>query len=465
MHVTRGPYGEFLVQPGPLIIYPGCHPYDLHQEYMHMNPDQQHAVQRILLAKDYALLRGLPGTGKTNTLALVIRIMIARQETVVLTSYTHNAVDHVMQKLIAKGMLPAHVVRLGTAASMHPACLPYALHASVSSTKTTATTTTATATAAASATVSSIQELTTRLHAVRLYAGTVFTAARHIVLRTLPSKCDWCVMDEAGQITQPAAVGALLKARKFVLVGDEKQLPPLVVSTAAQRFGMDESLLHRLLAKHPEASVTLTFQYRMHADIMSLCNRLVYAHVMQCGSTAVAQARLPYTAARDPVATITAAAAASWIRECIRPDRAVVLLNTDGFGSNDDEAQLVQTLLHALYLYQQDYEQQQQQQQRAAEASTTTSTSTTTSGGPHNEENRLKVFEVAVITPFRAQVHRLQARLAADPHLAPLMMAMTPTTATATASAGSEPAAAAASPRLHLEVSTVDKYQGKDKDI
>eukprot|EP01037_Dinobryon_pediforme_P043218 gene43218-54087_t len=125
MHVTRGPYGEFLVQPGPLIIYPGCHPYDLHQEYMHMNPDQQHAVQRILLAKDYALLRGLPGTGKTNTLALVIRIMIARQETVVLTSYTHNAVDHVMQKLIAKGMLPAHVVRLGTAASMHPACLPY----------------------------------------------------------------------------------------------------------------------------------------------------------------------------------------------------------------------------------------------------------------------------------------------------------------------------------------------------
>ena len=36
-------------------------------------------------------------------------------------------------------------------------------------------------------------------------------------------------MDEAGQISQPASIGPLLKAKRFILVGDDAQLPPLVV--------------------------------------------------------------------------------------------------------------------------------------------------------------------------------------------------------------------------------------------
>jgi DNA replication ATP-dependent helicase Dna2 len=39
---------------------------------------------------------------------------------------------------------------------------------------------------------------------------------------------DYCIVDEASQITLPTCLGPLRFAEKFVLVGDHYQLPPLV---------------------------------------------------------------------------------------------------------------------------------------------------------------------------------------------------------------------------------------------
>ena len=39
---------------------------------------------------------------------------------------------------------------------------------------------------------------------------------------------DFCIIDEASQITLPTCIGPLRFAEKFVLVGDHFQLPPLV---------------------------------------------------------------------------------------------------------------------------------------------------------------------------------------------------------------------------------------------
>lgn len=45
---------------------------------------------------------------------------------------------------------------------------------------------------------------------------------------------DICIVDEASQINQIACLGPLFFARKFILVGDDKQLPPLVLNTEAR---------------------------------------------------------------------------------------------------------------------------------------------------------------------------------------------------------------------------------------
>ncbi|KIK37375.1 hypothetical protein CY34DRAFT_92854 [Suillus luteus UH-Slu-Lm8-n1] len=64
-----------------------------------MNPSQLAAMKRALSAQDYALILGMPGTGKTTVIAALIRTMVAMGKTVLLTSYTHSAVDTILLKL------------------------------------------------------------------------------------------------------------------------------------------------------------------------------------------------------------------------------------------------------------------------------------------------------------------------------------------------------------------------------
>lgn len=63
---------------------------------------------------------------------------------------------------------------------------------------------------------------------------------------------DVCIMDEAGQLTLPVALGPLLKARSFCLLGDHQQLAPLVHSPQAQAAGLDRSLFRILCESHPQ---------------------------------------------------------------------------------------------------------------------------------------------------------------------------------------------------------------------
>ena len=50
---------------------------------------------------------------------------------------------------------------------------------------------------------------------------------------------------------------------------------------------MDISLFKLLSEKHPSAVVSLRYQYRMHKDIMTLANTLIYGCRMQCGTSKV----------------------------------------------------------------------------------------------------------------------------------------------------------------------------------
>jgi len=65
----------------------------------HLNANQRQAITKILSAQDYALILGMPGTGKTTVIAAVIKTLVAMGKTVLLTSYTHSAVDTILAKL------------------------------------------------------------------------------------------------------------------------------------------------------------------------------------------------------------------------------------------------------------------------------------------------------------------------------------------------------------------------------
>lgn len=103
---------------------------------------------------------------------------------------------------------------------------------------------------------------------------------------------DYCIIDEASQITLPACIGPLRFASRFILVGDHHQLPPLVKSQAARTGGLAISLFRRLAEAHPEAVFPLDEQYRMCEDIMSLANQTVYHGQLRCGNDTVAKRSL-----------------------------------------------------------------------------------------------------------------------------------------------------------------------------
>lgn len=76
-----------------------------------LNSNQRHAVTKVLSAQDYALILGMPGTGKTTVIAAIIQKLVDIGKTVLLASYTHSAVDTILLKL--KDVADFGILRLG----------------------------------------------------------------------------------------------------------------------------------------------------------------------------------------------------------------------------------------------------------------------------------------------------------------------------------------------------------------
>lgn len=106
---------------------------------------------------------------------------------------------------------------------------------------------------------------------------------------------DYCIVDEASQITLPVCLGPIRMANTFILVGDHYQLPPLVRNPEARDGGLDISLFKLLSDNHPQGVVNLEHQYRMCEEIMTLSNELIYNGKLKCGNEKVAKRTLNIT--------------------------------------------------------------------------------------------------------------------------------------------------------------------------
>jgi hypothetical protein len=107
---------------------------------------------------------------------------------------------------------------------------------------------------------------------------------------------DWVIVDEAGRATHPELVVPLVRGRRLVLVGDHRQLPPildreitdeLLEEIEISRQELSTSLFQDLMEGAPE-TVTgkLLMQYRMHPAIGDLVGRCFYDGELQNGRSA-----------------------------------------------------------------------------------------------------------------------------------------------------------------------------------
>ncbi|RTZ59860.1 MAG: IGHMBP2 family helicase [Gammaproteobacteria bacterium] len=70
------------------------------------------------------------------------------------------------------------------------------------------------------------------------------------------------VLDEASQSTEPSALIPLIKAKKVIMAGDHKQLPPTVLHPDAK--DLSYTMFERFIDLYPQASYMLRIQYRMN---------------------------------------------------------------------------------------------------------------------------------------------------------------------------------------------------------
>lgn len=106
---------------------------------------------------------------------------------------------------------------------------------------------------------------------------------------------DVVIIDEVSKCTPPELLIPALKGKKLVMVGDHRQLPPMLdtstIEEVAQDIGstreqlqfLEESLFKsQFETAHESIKQMLTTQYRMHPNIMGAINQF-YQDKLQCG--------------------------------------------------------------------------------------------------------------------------------------------------------------------------------------
>ncbi|CCE78338.1 Piso0_000959 [Millerozyma farinosa CBS 7064] len=238
-----------------------CLPYML-------NKEQKAAIEKILQAHHYALILGMPGTGKTTLIASLIDILIKQGKTILLASYTHSAVDNILLKLED---YTNSILRVGSFSRVHKDIKKYIPGWNTD--------------------IKTYQDFCEVYHKPQVVATTCLGI--NDITFNLRTHFDYCIIDEASQVSMPISLGPLRFCDKFILVGDHNQLPPLVQNPKPEiRKGLSRSLFKILSESHPESIIELSAQYRMCSDIMLLSNVLVYDGRLKCGSADVANKSL-----------------------------------------------------------------------------------------------------------------------------------------------------------------------------
>ena len=237
-------------------------------------------------AQDYFLLIGPPGTGKTScALKKMVETFHAdKGAQILLLSYTNRAVDEICKSLAS--IRPAvDFIRVGSELSCDETYRTHLIENELAS-------------------CNRRSEVYERIRSCRIIVGTVAAISGKPELFRL-KHFNVAIIDEATQILEPQLLG-ILCARgeeggnaidKFILIGDHKQLPAVVLQSSEQSAIYEESLMsigltnlkdslfERLyrnctarqssLTSHPSYDM-LCRQGRMHPEVALFANRAFY---------------------------------------------------------------------------------------------------------------------------------------------------------------------------------------------
>jgi superfamily I DNA and/or RNA helicase len=92
---------------------------------------------------------------------------------------------------------------------------------------------------------------------------------------------DTCVIDESSQVPITMALLAMIKAKKWVLIGDNKQLLPIFRTVRRQDLQEILSAFVYLLKKYENRSLWLKWHYRSNTQIIEFPSRFIYNEMIK----------------------------------------------------------------------------------------------------------------------------------------------------------------------------------------
>ncbi|MBI3723618.1 protein kinase [bacterium] len=285
-------------------------PRDLFQD-LEPRQEMQALVERALAAEDCFLVQGPPGTGKTTFIAEVVaQILTQRPDArILLTSQANEAVDNALSALrdVAKKRgvewrllrdVSADRADKGAMATFEETFREWVARTRERSRKALAEATHALEPTKLAAIQKALARWTERLdrapdvkqdyaESVQVFGVTCLRVPRlWEILREV--QFDWVVVDEAAKATPAEILVPLVVGKRFVLVGDHRQLPPFldteteqdVVAADMEVERARRSLFEDLFGRIPETNRrTLRRQYRMHRSIGEFVGKLYYEDV------------------------------------------------------------------------------------------------------------------------------------------------------------------------------------------
>ena len=264
--------------------------------FSYLNRTQEDAVNKVLQAKDVAIVHGPPGTGKTTTLVEAIYETLRRENQVMVCAQSNMAVDWISEKLVDRGI---NVLRIGNPTRVNDKMLSFTYerrfeahpdyellwairkairdlrahrkrgddkyHQKLERLKERAT------------------ELEVRINAqlfgeARVIASTLVGSANRLLEG---QKFGTLFIDEAAQALEAACWIPIRRVSRVILAGDHCQLPPTVKSFAAMKAGLGKTLMERIVDNHPETVTLLKMQYRMNEEIMRFSSDWFYGNQVE----------------------------------------------------------------------------------------------------------------------------------------------------------------------------------------
>lgn len=260
-----------------------------------LNSTQEEAVNKVLRAKDVAVVHGPPGTGKTTTLEEAICETLQRENQVLVCAQSNTALDWIAEKLVDRGI---SVLRIGNPTRVNDKMLSFTYerrfeaHPDYPELWSIRKAIRDMQRSMRRKNQDERETIRNRMSRLRFRAtelelaidASLFDQAR-VVASTLIGASNRVLeshrftslfIDEAAQALEAACWVAINKADRVVFAGDHFQLPPTIKCLEAAKGGLSETLMQKVATRKPLAVSLLKIQYRMHDDIMGFPSAWFY---------------------------------------------------------------------------------------------------------------------------------------------------------------------------------------------